>query len=338
MKELTAALIAAALVMPVMDLAQAQTPQAGRGQNAAPIAAGRGAGPRSIVGLTASSPLMTAHVPLAQRIGHHDPARYNRLGPVHNGSGPMQFMPLHDAQNDLRLGSNLFFLHRGVLPPGGGIGGHYHNTCEEMFIIFGGEAEFTIDGRTSTLKGPAGAPLRQGHWHAITNQTKETLQFMNINVSTIPGYYDAFDLSDGRVGAPKDDVPTFMTMRLDRTLLRPVENMDGGTGTIQYRRALQPSVFVSAWSYVDHYVLPPGTSFGPVLRNNMSEAFYVMAGTGIAAISNESAPIKEGDAVPAAINETRSIHNTGTVPLELMVIGVAKDMDAKREFIIRGGR
>jgi len=326
-------IVMAAVLAPVLASAQPAAPAP-----TSPAAGRGGQGPRSIEGLLTSSPLMTMPVSLAQRIGHHDPARYNRLGPVHNGSGPMQFMPLHDARNDLYLGSNLYFLHRGVLPPGGGIGGHYHNTCEEMFIIFNGEAEFTIDGRTSTLKGPAGAPLRQGHWHAITNQTKETLQFMNINVSTIPGFYDAFDLGDGRVGAPKDEVPTFMTMRLDRTQLRPVENMDGGQGTVQYRRALGPAVFRSAWSYVDHIVLPPGASFGPVTRTGMSEAFYVMNGTGTATIGAESAAIKEGDAVPAAINESRAIRNNGTAPLELMVIGIAKDMETKRDLMIRSGR
>lgn len=314
-------MVLAALLVPVAALAQ-----------------GRGA--PSIEGLTASSELAKTRVPLAQRITSHDPKQYNQLGSVHGGSGPMQFMALHDSRRGDRfnLGSNLLFMHRGVLPPGGGIGGHYHNDCEEMFVIFNGEAEFTIDGRTSTLKGPAGAPLRQGHWHAITNQTKETLQFMNINVGTIPGYYDAFDLGDGRVGAPKDDVPTFMTLRLDRTLLRPAQAKDGGEGTVQYRRALGPSVFSTTWSYVDHYVLPPGASFGPVERRDMSEVFYVMNGTGSATVGGDTAPIKEGDAVPAAINESRAIRNTGTQPLELMVIGVAKDMEAKRRFITSGGR
>ena len=36
-----------------------------------------------------------------------------------------------------------------------------------MFVIFDGEAEFTIDGRTSLLKGTVGAPVRMGHSHAI---------------------------------------------------------------------------------------------------------------------------------------------------------------------------
>ena len=48
------------------------------------------------------------------------------------------------------------FLHRGEIPPGAGIGHHFHNTVEEMFVILDGEAQFTIDGRTATVKGPAG--------------------------------------------------------------------------------------------------------------------------------------------------------------------------------------
>src|SRR5690242_3840581 len=194
---------------------------------------------------------MTTHVPLAARIAHTDPARHNHLAAVHNGSGPMDYMALYDVRRDdkFHLGSNLLFLHRGVLPPGGGIGEHFHNTTEEMFVILDGEAEFTIDGHTSVLKGPAGAPARLGHAHAITNQSRQPVQWMNINVSTIPGYYDAFNLDDGRVGAPKDAIPQFITMHLDRALLRPWANMDGGQGTVLYRRALDPSVFASSWSY-----------------------------------------------------------------------------------------
>src|SRR6185503_5626835 len=44
---------------------------------------------------------------------------------------------------------------------------------------------------------------------------------MNLNVSLTAGVYDAFDLNDTRAGAALDAVPTFMTMRLDRALLRP---------------------------------------------------------------------------------------------------------------------
>ena len=37
---------------------------------------------------------------------------------------------------------------------------------EEMFIVFDGQAEFTIDGRTSVLQGTVRVPCRMGHSHA----------------------------------------------------------------------------------------------------------------------------------------------------------------------------
>jgi mannose-6-phosphate isomerase-like protein (cupin superfamily) len=101
---------------------------------------------------------------LAQRIAHTDPAQYKTFRSVHGGPGEMNFMALFDSH---ALDTNLYFLHRGVLQPKSGIGHHFHNQCEEMFVIFDGEAQFTIDGRTSLLKGPAGAPCRMGHSHAI---------------------------------------------------------------------------------------------------------------------------------------------------------------------------
>ena len=149
-----------------------------------------------------------------------------------------------------------------------------------MFVILDGEAQFTIDGRTSLLKGPAGAPCRMGHSHAIYNPTDKPIQWMNINVSMVKDQYDAFNLNDPRVDVPLDPIPQFITMRLDRALLHPVDAMDGGKGTVQYRRALDPSIFTTSWAYVDHLVLPPGASVGPHMHHEVAEFYYVMKGSG----------------------------------------------------------
>ena len=261
---------------------------------------------------------LAALEPLAQRIVHTDPAKYRTAKSVHGGAGQLNYMALFDAHS---LDTNLFFLHRGTIQPKSGIGAHFHNQCEEMFVIFDGEAQFTIDGRTSLLKGPAGAPCRMGHSHAIYNPTDKPVQWMNINVSAMKGTYDAFDLGDPRVDVSLDPIPVFMTMRLDRLLLRSLSGMSG----VQYRRALDTPVFSSPWAYVDHLVLAPGASTKAHLHRELAEFYYVMNGDGTATVVNETASIHAGDAVPIQLNESHAFQNTGTQPMEFLIVGVSRD-------------
>jgi mannose-6-phosphate isomerase-like protein (cupin superfamily) len=136
-------------------------------------------------------------------------------------------------------------------------------------------------------------------------------------------------LGDGRLNATLDPIPQFISFRLDRSLLRPVDAMDGGTGTVQYRRALGPTVFSTAWSWVDHLVLPSGTSVGPMAKLEFGEVYYVIGGEGSVTLGSETASIHAGDVVPVQLNEERSLKNTGSEPLEFLIIGVAKDLNAK---------
>ena len=155
------------------------------------------------------------------------------------------------------------------------------------------------------LKGPAGAPCRMGHSHAIYNPTDKPVQWMNINVSAMKGTYDAFNLGDPRVDVPLDPIPVFMTMRLDRALLRPVNGMSGGQG--------RGAISARAGYFCVHRSVgicgSPGASArrvepGRTCIARWREFYYVMNGDGAVTVAAETAPIRAGDAIPIQLSET----------------------------------
>jgi len=217
-------------------------------------------------------------------------------------------------------------------------------------VILDGEAQFTIDGRTALVKGPAGVICRTGHSHAIYNSGTKPVQWVNLNVSLNAGVYDNFDLGDTRAGAPLDPIPNFMVGRFDRELLL----RQGGRGargaaaaptaaptTVVTRRALGPAVFSTTWAYIDQVLVPPGMSTAELKHDTVGEAYYVLAGSGTVTVKGaaaETAPVKTGDAIPIKIGESSLFTNTGSEPLELFVMGVAKDMAAKTQLLAGGNQ
>jgi mannose-6-phosphate isomerase-like protein (cupin superfamily) len=226
------------------------------------------------------------------------------------------------------LSTNFLYLHTGSINAKSGIGQHFHHGIEEMFVILDGEAEFTINGRTSKIVGPALVPCKMGNSHGIYNTSNKPIRWMNFAVSNIKGTADNFDLGDDRVGAKLDPIPQFVSGLLKKDLLRPNTTAYSGNGNL-YRRILGPAIFSTNWDHVDHVVIPAGGKAGPRQLEGIEEVYYVINGSGLLSMGSESASIGKDDAFYGLLGEKLSLSNTGKDDLELLVIGIAASRQQK---------
>jgi quercetin dioxygenase-like cupin family protein len=165
---------------------------------------------------------------------------------------------------------------------------------------------------------------------------------MNLNVSLVANVYDNFDRGDTRVGAALDAIPTFMTMRLDASMLRATGARGRGAPpppdpkAVLSRRVLGPAVFSTTWSYIDHVLVPPGATTPELPHDSVGEAYYVLGGEGTISVkgaTSGTASVRTGDAIPIRLGESVQFTNANAMPLELFVMGVARDMAAKTQLL-----
>ncbi|HEX7014714.1 MAG TPA: cupin domain-containing protein, partial [Cyclobacteriaceae bacterium] len=253
------------------------------------------------------------------RVVHNDPARYRELSAVHAGAGKMGFTQLIGRDE---LAANFLYLHAGSIAPKSGIGHHFHHSIEEMYVILNGEAEFTVNGRTSKIKAPAIVPCKMGDSHAIYNPSSESIRWLNFAVSRVKGKGDAFDLGDARVGAKLDPTPVFVSGRLEHEKLKPNTPAYPAEGVL-YRRILGPDVFSTDWSYVDHLVISANSSTDAHSLKGVEEVYYVIKGSGSLTINGSKTTVKADDAFYGKLGETLILSNEGKDDLEVLVIGVA---------------
>lgn len=262
--------------------------------------------------------LATSAQSLKERIVYNDPVKYRKLAAVHAGAGNMEFTQLI-GRNE--LSTNFLYLHSGVIHPKSGIGHHFHHNIEEMYVILNGEAEFTINGRTSKIKAPAIVPCKMGDAHAIYNASNDSLHWLNFAVSLNKGKADNFDLGDARVGAAIDPVPVFVSGRMEKNTLKANNASYPGSG-VMYRRMLGPDVFRTDWHHVDHVVIPAGSSSVPHILEGYEEVYYVIKGSATIGINNEQASIKANECFYGGLGEKIIMTNEGKDDLELLVIGI----------------
>ena len=90
-------------------------------------------------------------------------------------------------------------------------------------------------------------------------------------------------------------------------------------------------MFYTPWAYVDHLIVQRGASAGLSKMADMSEAYYVISGDGSVPVDDETVAIKIGDAMPVDLGQRKSF-TAGAAPLELMVVGIARDVKTKDAF------
>lgn len=257
------------------------------------------------------------------RVVKNDPSKLRAQPKIHDGAGTMAFTQLFGPRD---VSVNLMYLHAGVMNANSSIGEHFHHSMEEMYILLEGEAEFTINGRTSLIKAPALVPCKLGDAHGMYNTSGKTVKWLNFGVGksrTSGG--GVFNLGDPRIPGttPLDAIPQFVSGRLEREKLRANPSYPG-TGVLA-RRIFSPDVFQTNWNSVDHVLIPAGTTMGARTMDGFEEIYYVVNGSGSVELNGNKSTIGQDDAFCGLLNEKVSIANSGTGDLELIVVAIAMD-------------
>lgn len=258
------------------------------------------------------------------RVVKNDPSKLRSQPKIHDGAGTMAFTQLFGGRD---VSTNLMYLHAGVMNANSSIGEHFHHSMEEMYVLLEGEAEFTINGRTSLIKAPALVPCKLGDAHGMYNTSGKTVKWLNFGVGKTRGNNGGvFNLGDPRLPGttPLDAIPQFVSGRLDREKLRGNNPNYTGTG-VTSRRIFSPDVFQTNWNSVDHVLIPAGTTMGARTMDGIEEIYYVVNGSGSVDLNGNKLPIGQDDAFCGLLNEKVTIANSGSNDMELLIVAIAMD-------------
>eukprot|EP01051_Picozoa_sp_SAG22_P001504 SAG22_NODE_60_length_23423_cov_8.445250_8_plen_378_part_00 len=284
---------------------------------------------------------------------------HGAAGPIVGGNPwPNRAVP-PDESSPFAPGSPWVFVYCGVMPPGAGVGLHTHSECEEMFITLDNRCEFTHNNRTTEVAGPCAVPVRCGESHGLFNPSPTSSTFfLDFNVSrnidpVRKGQLgEATDLGDTLAGRSDQLVSAeqLPVGRLDRALLRTpaaraaVEDAAGagggataaagrqggvlgGQGPVLSREVWGARDFTTSFTHLSHFVLPPGTSLGKFTRATTEEVWFVIAGSGLAAVGDGTPDfqISTRQFVFVAAGQEQGFRNPSgaEAPLELLAVGAS---------------
>lgn len=255
-------------------------------------------------------------------VGHTDPSRYRDSKGAHDGAGTLSFMTLLGGKG---FETNFDFYHRGILQPRSSIGEHNHRDSEEIYFIFDGPAEFTVNGKTAFLPARATVLCPLKFSHGVYNNSDKPLQWMNIAVGTGERRGGAVDYGEDLSKQQLVSPAPFRWAPLDKSLLLDRPAAHQGKGTVLSRRVWDIDSFQTNWAFVDHLILPPDTSIGYHRHDGIEEVYYIMEGSGRMTVDNVTFEVGPGDAIPNKLGGSHGIYNHTGKPLELIVIACAKE-------------
>ena len=152
----------------------------------------------------------------------------------------------------------------------------------------------------------------------------------------------------------------------DAAIFRQLTAVHGGAGSMAFTALLDRGAVTPEFNFLHRGAIPPGARpvqwmnlnvslvggvydafdlgdtrarapLDPVLPHTaVGEAYYVLAGTGTVTVkgaASETAPIRTGDAIAIRIGKSSLFVNTGSEALELLVMGVARDVAAKTQLL-----
>ena len=255
------------------------------------------------------------------RISHARREEMNEIKGVHAGAGSLIFKSLFE--NDA-FETPWWFIHSAIIPPGGGIGHHRHDHCEEIFVTIDNASQFTHNGRTTEIFGGAAVPVREGESHAIYNHTDKETRFFNFNVAEAGMPADSYDFGDDRIGAQLESVDRLPIGRFDRDLLTH-KNLHGGKGLVGFRVIWDWRDFRNNYGFLIHCLIPASASVGYHRHDGLEEVYIVMNGNGQITVDGETVNVSPGDAVLNRLGGAHGIYNNTQENLEVLAVSVSME-------------
>ena len=106
----------------------------------------------------------------------------------------------------------------------------------------------------------------------------------------------------------------------DQMVTQQIDHMRGGQGTVAVKHLLNPDEMLGKGRLFAQNTVPPGASIGLHRHQGDSEAYYVIAGSGVYRDDDQSFAIGVGDLARVDDEHRHSIENTGDVPLVFIAL------------------